>query len=312
MVKLSIIIVSYNARDHLARCLTILYSRTQNLSFETIVVENASNDGSRYMLAQCFPQVRVIHSDQNLGFAKGCNLGARHVAGAYLLFLNSDTEVISDALSVLSRFLDEHKQVGVVSARLVYPDLSEQGVARSFPTPANAIWGRTTLLTRAFPRNRFSRRYLVSRENRSSEPFGVDWVSGACLMVRADIFRDLGGYDETFFMYWEDADLCFRVKQRSWSVFSVPAAVVIHHEGGSSRRKARLIMEFHRSAYRYYRKHHVKSTFSVLHLLALIGLTMRAVLLLMVYTVRKLILARRTVGTPSRHRSAVRAVEPQH
>lgn len=293
MPKISIIIVNHNGRHHLARCLGRLCGIDQSVTFETLVFDNASRDGSRLLLAEQFPQVQVIESEHNLGFSTGCNAAARLAVGQYFLFLNSDTEVIGDALQTLSAFLDEHREAGVVTARLVYPDLSDQGVARSFPTAANAIWGRKSLLTRLFPRNRFSRRYLLSRENPSDRPFEVDWVSGACLMISAEAFREVGGFDEKFFMYWEDADLCFRVKERGWRVFAVPAAVVIHHEGGSSGRKARLIVEFHRSVYRYYRKHHVRSRVSPANLFAVTGLTLRAALLLTGNALTRLIPMRR-------------------
>ncbi len=301
MVKVSIIIVSYNGRDHLSRCLAALYTCDQQIPFEAVVVDNASRDGSLAMLARDFPQVRAIASKRNDGFAKGCNLGARAALGEYLLFLNSDTEVLSDALQTLTAFLDEHAHAAVVTSRLVYPDLTDQGVARSFPGPINAIFGRRTLVTRLLPGNRFSRKYLLSRVHPSDRPFEVDWVSGACLMVRAHVFRELGGFDEGFFMYWEDADLCFRIKQRGWKVFAVPAAVVIHYEGGSSAQNARLVIAFHRSVYRYYRKHHIRSSISPAILLAAAGLAARASLLLGGNMVRRALSARKPKIAAPRH-----------
>ena len=273
-------IVNWNRKEFLRACLASL-ARQAGAEFETIVVDNNSQDDSRAMLARRFPQVHTVESNTNLGFAKGCNLGAHHASGQYLLFLNSDTEVLADTLEQLAEFLDQHAEVGVVTSRLVYPDFSDQGVARSFPRPANAILGRNSLLTKWFPNNQVSRRYLLSRHNLSQVPFEVDWVSGACLMIRSEVFKTIGGFDERFFMYWEDADLCFRVKQRAWKIFIVPEAKVVHYEGKSPSRKARQIVLFHRNVYRFYRKNYLRSSTDPRNILAIVVLSARAVFLVL-------------------------------
>jgi GT2 family glycosyltransferase len=202
--------------------------------------------------------------------------------GKYILLLNSDTKVIGVALKKLVLFLDSHPKVAVVTARLVYPDLSDQGVARNFPTPINAFYGRKSILTKFFPNNRFSKKYLVSRMHTTNVPFEVDWVSGACLMVKKKVIEEIGPMDEKFFMYWEDVDLCFRIKQKAWKIFCVPEAVVIHYEGKSTPRKHnnRLIVEFSRSAYRFFRKHQTRSFFEIMNFVAIFGLTLRTLVLL--------------------------------
>lgn len=282
-VKLSTIIVNYNTEAYLKQCLHSVYSSESRLNLEVIVVDNNSHDGSRRMIKRDFPQVRLIENDENPGFARGNNIGIAAACGEYILLLNSDTEIVDDALGKMSAFLDKHLEVAVVTSRLIYPDFTEQGVARKFPTPMNALFGRRSLLTRLFPRNRFSQGYLISRTHVSSKiPFEVDWVSGACLMVRKHVLQSVGNLDEGFFMYWEDADLCFRIKQEGWKVYCVPDAVVVHYEGKSSHHKMnnRLIVEFNKSAYRYYRKHHIRSSFHVMNLLAFVGLALRTLLLL--------------------------------
>jgi GT2 family glycosyltransferase len=185
-------------------------------------------------------------------------------------------------LEKLVLFLDSHPEAAVAAARLVYPDFSDQGAAKAFPTPINVLFGRRSPFTRLFPNNRYSRKYLVSRTHRSNEPFEVDWVSGACLMVRKKVLEEVGLLDEAFFMYWEDADLCFRIKQKGWKIFCVPEAKVIHYEGKSTNRKSsnRLIIEFNKSVYRFYRKHHLRSSFEIMNLIAIIGLSLRALVLL--------------------------------
>lgn len=233
------------------------------------------------MVRGYFPQVYLYENRENVGFAKANNIGIEMARGKYILLLNSDTKVVGDALEKMVQFLDSHPDVAVVTAGLVYPDLSDQEVARAFPTPINAFFGRRSLLTRLFPNNRFSQKYLVSRIHTLDEPFEIDWVSGACLMVRKKVIEEIGALDEGFFMYWEDADLCFRIKQRGWKVVCVPEAVVIHYEGKSTPKKSsRLIVEFNRSVYRFFRKHYIRSSFEIMNFVAIFGLTMRTLVLL--------------------------------
>jgi GT2 family glycosyltransferase len=226
--------------------------------------------------------VICVENNENAGFARANNMGIERARGKYILLLNSDTEIIGNALEILVHFLDDHPDVGVATARLVYPDFTDQGVARAFPTPINSLFGRRSILTKLFPNNRFSKKYLISRLHTSYEPFEVDWVSGACMMVREKVIEDTGPFDERFFMYWEDADICYRIKQRGWKVYCVPEAIVIHQEGKSAQRRTKsgLIIEFNKSVYRYYRKYHIHSSFALMNLVAILGLTMRTLLLL--------------------------------
>jgi hypothetical protein len=284
MIKLSIIIINYNGGEYLYKCLSSLYSSDQNLTFETIVVDNNSEDGSPAMIANNFPDAVLIRNSENLGFAKGNNIGISRSCGQYILLLNSDTVVLGNALKNLADYLDTHPDVAIVSPRLVYPDFTDQGVARTFPTPMNALFGRRTLLARLFPNNRYSKKYIVSQKDNSNNPFEVDWVSGACLMVRRSIIDEIGPLDDDFFMYWEDLEFCYRVKMKGWKVVCIPSETVIHYEGKSTLKKisSRCIIEFNRSAYLYYKKHHIKSPFEVMNLVAITGLTLRTLLLLLV------------------------------
>lgn len=289
---LSIIIVNHNAKNFLRQCLTSLYGLEGSLSFEIIVVDNKSLDGSCAMIRQDHPQVHLIENRENVGFAKGNNIGIKESQGEYILLLNSDTKVVDNAIEKLVEFLDGHSDVAVVTSRLVYPNMTDQGVARMFPTPMNALFGRRSLLTRLFPNNKYSKRYMISRRNHSEEPFEVDWVSGACLMVRKKVIEDVGLLDERFFMYWEDADLCFRVKQKNWKIYCIPEAIVIHFEGKSSQeqKNSRMIIEFNKSVYRYYRKHYIKNLFGPKNLTVVLGLTARTLILLTANFCRSIII----------------------
>jgi N-acetylglucosaminyl-diphospho-decaprenol L-rhamnosyltransferase len=281
-------LVSYNTRDYLRRSLASIRAGKGDLATEIFVVDNNSQDGSAEMVASEWADVCLLRNHDNVGFARANNQAIRRTGGQYVLLLNTDTEVIGDALTKLVAFLDTHPDVAVVTSRLVYPDMTDQGVARTFPAPMNVLFGRHSLLTRLFPNNRFSKRYLVSRHHDTDSPFEVDWVSGACLMVRRDVLDRVGLLDEDFFMYWEDADLCHRIKRAGGRVFCVPEAVVVHHEGKSSggQRTARLIVEFNKSVYRYYRKNHIGPWRFDLRLLAVVGLTLRTLIALLLSQVR--------------------------
>jgi len=213
----------------------------------------------------------------NLGFARANNRALAVARGRHVLLLNSDAEVLPGALDSLVTFLDANPRVGVAAPRLLNSDLSDQGTARAFPTPAAAVFGRKSWLTRSFPHNRWSTRYLTGRTCTDQKPFRVDWVSGACMMVRREAIDRVGSLDEGFFMYWEDADWCRRINAAGYDVMCLPAARVIHHEGGSSRgQPARLVWAFHRSVYHYYAKHDAPQPWNPLRALAVAGLTGRA------------------------------------
>lgn len=274
---LSVIIVSYQSRGFIGNCLASLGEAARSATYEVVVADNASTDGSAEYLRREWPNVRVIETGANRGFAGAANLAIRASSGRHVLLLNPDAVALGGALDVLVDFLDATPNAGVVSPRLLNTDLTDQGTARAFPTPFAGIFGRRSLLTRLFPRNRWSRRYLVGRDRTGDEPFEVDWVSGACLMSRRDLIDRVDGLDEGFFMHWEDADLCKRIKNAGYSVHCVPKARVVHHEGGSRRGwPARQVWVFHQSAYRYYAKHNAPGAWSPRRLAALAILSGRA------------------------------------
>jgi N-acetylglucosaminyl-diphospho-decaprenol L-rhamnosyltransferase len=254
---ISVLIVSYNTAALVDACLRSLAATVRRSSYEVVVADNGSSDGSVQTVRQNWPGVTVLDMGANLGFARANNRALSASSGRYVLLLNSDTEVHDGALDELVACLDTNPGVGVAAPHLLNSDLTDQGTARSFPSAAAAVFGRKSVLTRMFPSNPWSRRYLVGRAQDGDTPFAVDWVSGACLMVRRSVIERVGALDEGFFMYWEDADWCRRIGNAGFRVFCVPAARVVHLEGQSSHgRPARLVWEFHRSVFRYYTKHH--------------------------------------------------------
>lgn len=257
MIDLTIIVVSWNVQDLLRCCLRSIRDSalTGDLQFEIVVVDNASSDGSPEMIAAEFPDVRLVANAENRGFTAANNQGLALSQGRFLLLLNPDTEVVGDALPTMVRYMEAHPEVGAVGPQLRYPDGSLQSSRRRFPTFATALV-ESTVIQEWWTDNRFLRRYyMADTPDHVIQP--VDWIVGACLMVRREVYERVGGLDERFFMYSEELDWCRRIKSAGWTVVYLPDAVVVHHEGKSSEQvvAARHIY-FHSSKVRYFSKHH--------------------------------------------------------
>jgi N-acetylglucosaminyl-diphospho-decaprenol L-rhamnosyltransferase len=267
VVDLTVVIVSWNVCDLLRRCLSstldvrpsaegdLRPTSKGELSVEVIVVDNASSDGSPEMVRAEFPQVRLIVNAENRGFTAANNQGLAIGQGRYLLLLNPDTEVVGEALRTMVRYMDAHPETGVLGPQLRYPDGSLQSSRRRFPTLATALV-ESTVVQEWWADNRLVRRYtMADTPDDAIQP--VDWVVGACLLVRRQAYEQVGGLDEGFFMYSEELDWCKRVKEVGWKVVYLPTATVVHHKGKSSEQvvPARHIY-FQSSKVRYFRKHH--------------------------------------------------------
>ena len=254
-MELSVIVVSHNTAAFLAHCLSSVGSSLSGIRHEICVVDNASTDGTVELIENRFPHVELISNDRNLGFAAGVNRGLERTRGRYLLWLNPDGEILNGGMAELLRCLNGEPKVGIIGPQIVDPDGGVQLSCRSFPSYRTALCSRYSLLTRWLPGNRLSRQYLQSGWDHAAIR-EVDWVSGACLLHRREVVEDIGGLDERFFMYCEDVDFCLRARQAGWRVLYHPGMQVLHHIAGSSRRSPSLMMlERHRSMWRYYAKH---------------------------------------------------------
>ena len=254
-MDLSVVIVSFNARDYLRRCLGSLYEHTAGIGYEVIVVDNASWDDSVQMVESEFPQASLIRCSANQGFAAACNRGIAQAKGEFILLLNPDTEIADNAFAPMVAYCRQQPQVGILGPKLLNSDGSLQLSCRRFPSHLTGLFNRQSILTRLLPRNRFSSRYLMSDWNHNSIA-EVDWLSGACTLLRRQMLADIGPLDEGFFMYIEDVDICYRAHQGGYRVVYFPQAVVTHHIGRSSDTLPnRSILQWHRSMWRYYRKH---------------------------------------------------------
>ena len=252
---LSIIIVNYNVKEFLRQSLRSVQQATQEFPAEIIVVDNASQDGSADMVAREFPQVRLIRSAKNLGFARANNLALREARGRFLVLINPDTVVQEDTFKVLLQFFDSHPDAGMAGCKILNPDGSLQlACRRSIPTPWVAFT-KLVGLSRLFPRSRLFGRYNLTYldSNRTTE---VEAISGSFMMLRSGVVKRVGPLDEHFFMYGEDLDWCYRIRQAGWKIYYVPDTQIVHYKGASSK-KARLdtLLFFYRAMLLFARKH---------------------------------------------------------
>jgi N-acetylglucosaminyl-diphospho-decaprenol L-rhamnosyltransferase len=233
-LDLSIIIVNWNSRDYLEKCLASIEACPPDLEFEVIVIDSASYDGSDQLIKTRFPWVRFFQSHENLGFARSNNLGYEMAAGDNILFLNPDTEVVGTALQTLYENLTQTPGAGIVGARLLNSDGSIQTWAvQAFPTVLNQVFD-SEVLRGWFPNSSlWGNRAVYESEAR----INVDVVSGACLMVKRSVFEAVGLFGSEYFMYSDDVDLCYQVRKGGWTNYHIPAAIVVHHGGGSSQQK---------------------------------------------------------------------------
>lgn len=285
MHDLGIVIVNWNTRDYLRKCLETVFASVGDFSFRVVVVDNASSDGSAEMVREIFPQAHLIASPVNGGYPYGNNLGLRALgfrgkgdvaedAPRYALLLNPDTEVPSDALWRMVQFMDARPDVGVSGPKLILEDgRLDKACRRGFPTPAVSFYHYSGL-AKLFPKSRRFGRYNMTFADPDQE-LEVDSVVGAYMQVRRDCIHAVGLLDETFFMYGEDLDWAYRIKQAGWKVWYYPKVVVRHVKRASSRKSQKAQFEFWRAMLIFYRKHLRATTSNWVHLLILMALLVK-------------------------------------
>lgn len=256
MVDVSVVIVSFNTRGLLDRCLSSVESERDHYPgvIEVLMVDAGSTDGTVEMVRDRHPRVQALPTAENLGFTRGNNRALRVARGSVLLLLNPDTELRPGAVERLVTTLSEREHVAAVGPRLLYPDGSVQPSRRRFPTAATGFI-ESTVFQRWLGWMPLLRRFYMN-DISESNPHEVDWLVGACLALRSDALRQVGLFDESFFMYSEETDLCHRLRLAGWRCWYEPRAVVVHHEGKSSEQNLALRnLRFHESRFRYYRKY---------------------------------------------------------
>jgi N-acetylglucosaminyl-diphospho-decaprenol L-rhamnosyltransferase len=269
-VKFSIITVNYASWPYTLRCVDSLY-KTGYEDFEVVIVDNDQESA----VPEIPHPVRLIRNPENVGFARACNQGVFASDGEYVVFINPDTLVEEGFFERLERFFDENPRAGIVGPRIVDAEGNLQLTARKELSFISGVLGRTSLLTRLFPKNPLVRHLFPAAEKLTGSTT-VDWVSGTCMLVRRRTLKEIGLLDERFFMYFEDADLCRRAREAGWLVYYLPQVEVLHHSGASSGNRSRAIWDLHKSAFLYHRKHDPHGPLGLHSLLALVGLAGRA------------------------------------
>ncbi len=240
--QLSIVIVNWNTRDLVLRCVRSIYANEPTVSFEIIIVDNGSSDDSVPQLNAQFPDARIIFNYKNLGFSKAINQGIFHSKGEYILLLNSDTIILPNSIDLLFKTVEENSDCGIVGGKLLNPDHSFQSSYNDFPTLSSeliSLFG----LNKIF----FSPFYPSYPPHKSNADRKCDWVGGAFLMARKKAIDEVGYMDEDYFMYAEEVDWCYRMKRKEWDVIYCSDAEIIHLGGGSAQQKSskQLIYLYH-------------------------------------------------------------------
>ena len=251
----SALIVSYNVRGLLVDTLRAFYE-SSDVPVQAVVVDNASSDGSPEAVAGIFPQADLIRLPKNVGYGAANNAGLERCRGRFVLLLNPDVVVGPGCVGKLADFLLTRRDVGAVGPRLLRPDgTPDQAARRAFPTPSVAFY-RLSGLSRVFPRSRRFGRYNMGHVSPDSV-HEIDAGTGACLMLRRTAIQKVGFFDPSFFMYGEDLDLCFRLKEGGWKVFYLPSATALHEKGAATRQATRrMLWEFHRAMWTFHAKHY--------------------------------------------------------
>ena len=272
----SVIIVSWNARDYLCQCLESLSDKVCAYPMEIIVVDNASTDGSPESVEKHFPQVQLIRNAANFGFAKANNIGFAQSRGRYLAFINSDVKVLKDCLTHLVNFCEHRPEVALVGPRVIGRDGKLQRTCRGFPTVWN-IFCRAMALDIIFPRTKLFAGHTLSYWSQETLE-SVDILGGCFWLARREALVQVGLLDESFFMYGEDMDWCKRFWKEGWKLFFVPTAEAIHYGGGSSANApVRFFIERQRADLQYWKKHHSHAGFICYFVISCLQLMLRAI-----------------------------------
>lgn len=255
MTDLSIIIVSYKRLDCLRKCIQSIIDTVKQIRYEIIIVDNQSADGTPEVISQEFPSLRVIENAENLGFAKGNNRGILTSKGEFILLLNNDTEALPESIETLFKIISHSPEVGLLGCRLIYPDRTIQ---QSFGRMLNPITqlGQKLFVNKIYENsgNPISQFLLTKWHSVEKD---VDWIRGACMMIRREALVQTGLMDEQFFMFLEDVDMSTQIRKAGWKVRFTPKASIIHHKGASvSMNFSKSALEYRRSQLYFYKKYY--------------------------------------------------------
>jgi GT2 family glycosyltransferase len=252
---LDFVVVNYNSTDYLLSCLKSIYDSMNGININVIVQDNGSDDKTDRLL-QIFPRIRLSKNGDNMGFAKAVNKGLVQGKAPYIVIINPDTQVLDGCFHEVLEYMEKNPDVGIVGPKVLDVGGTVQGSARAFPTPLTGLFGRNTIFTKLFPNNIITRMNVLTKKCTDGKPIEVDWVSGACMVLRRKAIDDVGLMDPRFFLYWEDADWCRRMWKKGWKVVYYPKPAIVHAVGGSSsKRPIRSLVEFHKNCYKFFNKY---------------------------------------------------------
>lgn len=298
MIDISIIIVSYNTKDFLEKCLQSVYiHKPEHFSFEIIVVDNASSDGTSEAISNEKINYTFIQNKTNVGFSKANNIGIKKATGRYILFLNSDTEVRENTLETMICFMDKHKDAGAATCKVVMPNGKlDDASHRGFPTPWNAFCYFSGL-AKLFPKSMVFNGYNFAWKD-LHKMHTIDAVAGAFMMVRREAGEQVGWWDEDYFFYGEDLDFCYMLQQKGWKIYYVPTIDILHYKGVSGgikgvskgittaskeTRKRATVARFNAMKI-FYRKHYVQIYPSIISWVVLCAIDVKLWVTLRKYT----------------------------
>ena len=274
MTFFDVVYVNFNSTECLINSIESLYNNKGKNNFQIIVVDNSSADNP-YLLKDLFPEINLILNKENTGFGAAINQALKYCLSKYIILLNPDSLVTNGFLEASIRFMEQDDKIGIMGPMILDEDGTVQGSARTFPTPLTSLFGRNSPITKVFPNNSITRSNILTLGCDDHTPIEVDWVSGACMVVRREAIQSVGGFDKRFFLYWEDTDLCRRIERVGWKVVYFPEAKVIHSVGKSSNtRPVFANFQFHKNCYRLFEKY-AKGPFSIFTPLAGIALMLR-------------------------------------
>ncbi len=278
-IAISVIISTYNACPVVADCLRSIYDNPPTEPYEILLVDDASTDGTSAMVRTRFPEVRLLRNDVNRHYTFSNNRALHEARGQFLLLLNNDTIVLPEAIDRMLAFLRQYPRAGAVGSKLLNEDGTIQWSVKSLPDFGSALFGARSIITRAFPNNRYSRKRLLHLDRDMTTPFVAGYVSGASKMMPRKVVAEVGDLDHRMF-YHVDADYCKRIAEAGYECYYLPTAAVVHlnHKGGtmvSPRLRFRSLLSFHIDSYLYYRKHLRRSPWSLSQIGVVFGLSAR-------------------------------------
>jgi GT2 family glycosyltransferase len=287
-MDISILILNYNTRELTINVLRSVFESDTSCLYEVILVDNASKDDSIKHIQCEFPQVILILNNENVGFAKANNQAMRIAQGRYVLLLNSDTLIQPDTLETMLQFMDKHPEVGAAGCKLVLQDGTlDKACKRGFPTPSASFYYAFGI-SKLFPHvPRFNQYQLGYMDPDDAYP--VDCLVGAFMFVRRTAIDQVGMLDEEFFMYGEDIDWCYRIKQAGWVNYYYPKTQILHLKGASSRRKpVKIVYEFHRAMWLFHRKHYKQRYSFIVNGLVYAGIGVKLALALLKNQIKRM------------------------